>query len=125
MHRLTRDTKDLGAQRRLGVTKPVSYAAMANCARSRAAVNRTLLYEFISARRRPPIRSVCCAGCSASATAPVTAGCTPAAIRAADRHYRDHQHADIAKRAWMEHRRVYCTRRLSTELHERGAPVEP
>jgi len=37
-----------------------------------------------------------------------------------ERHSHDQARADIARKAWAEHRQVYGARRLTTELHDAG-----
>ena len=77
------------------------------------------MYEFIAAEKTAyPVRLLCrLLGVGHSA---FYDWLRTGRERAADRQRHDQQRAEVARRAWAEHRSVYGARRLTTELHERG-----
>lgn len=77
------------------------------------------MYEFIAAEKTTyPVRLLCrLLGVGHSA---FYQWLRTGRERAADRQRHDQQRAEVARRAWAEHRSVYGARRLTTELHERG-----
>jgi hypothetical protein len=77
------------------------------------------VYEFIAAEKTTyPVRLLCrLLGVGHSA---FYQWLRTGRQRTAERQGHDQARAEVARRAWAEHRSVYGARRLTTELHERG-----